>query len=76
MRAVHIKSQASSLCCGTRVWLNRIDLAGSIPLAINAAVSSRTLERSVAASPFTVIACRSARKNRQLPGWAFCMATH
>src|SRR6187551_112832 len=46
------------------LWRKRMDLAGSIPLAISAAAISRTLPRSSAGSMSTVSAWRSARKKR------------
>src|SRR3546814_6857087 len=66
-RAVQLSSQASSAWAGTRAWLNRMDFAGSMPEASSAAAMLRVLARSSAGSLRTVIACRSARKNRQSP---------
>src|SRR5215218_4843941 len=64
MRAVPCRIQASSGWAGRALCRKRMDLAGSMPLAISAAAISRMLAASCDGSKSMVRACRSARKNR------------
>ena len=60
---MQLSTQASSACSATWLWLKMICFFGSIPEAMNAAVTSRMFLRSSSGPPHTatgtVMACRS-----------------
>ena len=69
-RATQLKIQVSSAWPETWLWLNTMCFFGSMPLARNAAVTSRVLRASSAGPPQTstpcVIACMSTTQYTQL----------
>jgi hypothetical protein len=65
--AIPAHAELAWILQGTALCANRIDLAGSMPLAINAAAMSRMLARRSSGSICSDRECRSARKYRH---WA------
>ena len=59
MRATQLNTQASSACSATWLWLKMMCFFGSMPQAMNAAVTSRVARGSSLGSCHTVMACRS-----------------